>query len=81
MNVNLSAYRDSATCTWCERDKCCVTVSFSDGFLKSADLCWRCLQKAFRVRSRQAAAAAAPPAERSKSQSAAPGREAPSAGT
>jgi hypothetical protein len=53
MQVILSAYHDSATCTWCERTKPCVTVSFSDGFLQSAPLCWRCLQKAVKVRNRQ----------------------------
>ncbi len=52
MQVTLTAYHDSAACTWCERTKCCITVSFSDGFLQSAPLCWRCLQKAVKVRSR-----------------------------
>jgi hypothetical protein len=53
MHVTLTAYHDSETCTWCERTKCCITVSFSDGFLQSAPLCWRCLQKAVKVRNRQ----------------------------
>ena len=53
MQVTLTAYHDSAACTWCERTKCCITVSFSDGFLQSAPLCWRCLQKAVKVRNRQ----------------------------
>ena len=73
MHVTLTAYHDSATCTWCERTKCCTTVSFSDGFLQSAPLCWRCLQKAVKVRNRQhtgdaAAGAIDPPGmpERSK---------------
>lgn len=40
-------------CGWCEKEKEAVTVTFADGFLKEAPLCWSCLQKAIRVRSRQ----------------------------
>lgn len=86
MQVTITAYHDSTTCTWCERGKCCVTVSFSDGFLQSAPLCWRCLQKAVRVRNRQTdgeagSTPAAPAVDKSRQQSAAPRREAPSGGT
>jgi len=53
MHVTLSEWRESASCGWCEKDKECVSVSFDDGFLKQATLCWTCLQKAVKVRSRQ----------------------------
>ena len=54
MNVSLTAWHSEQACTWCEKQKECVSVSFDDGFLKNAPLCWGCLQKAVRVRSRQA---------------------------
>jgi hypothetical protein len=83
MQVTITAYHDTATCTWCERGKCCVTVSFSDGFLQSAPLCWRCLQKAVRVRNRQTGSETGPSSpvpnvDRSRQPSAAPRREVPS---
>ena len=53
MNVSLNAWHEQHHCTWCEKQKECVSVSFEDGFLKNAPLCWGCLQKAVRVRSRQ----------------------------
>jgi len=52
MDVTLTAWQESEACTWCEREKECVTVAFADGFLASVPLCWRCLQKAVRVRNR-----------------------------
>ena len=30
-----------------------VTADFGDGFIRNAPLCWKCLQKAVRVRNRQ----------------------------
>ena len=53
MSVHLSNWHQEATCTWCEKSRECVTTEFSDGFLKAAPLCWSCLQKAMKVRSRQ----------------------------
>lgn len=55
MKVVLSQRAESAKCRWCEKDRECVTATFSDGFLKDESLCWKCLQMAFRVRSIQAA--------------------------
>lgn len=68
MNVTLTAWDERAACTWCEREKECVTVVFADGFLASVPLCWRCLQKAVRVRNRTQSLAEndAPPASRRK---------------
>ena len=56
MRVTLTARVDADACTWCERTKECVTASFDDGFLEQVPLCWRCLQKAVRVRFRTASA-------------------------
>ena len=53
MDVKLTAWNENDTCTWCERTKECVTADFGDGFIKSAPLCWKCLQKAVKVRNRQ----------------------------
>ena len=53
MDVKLIAVNENETCTWCERTKECVTADFNDGFIKSAPLCWKCLQKAVKVRNRQ----------------------------
>ena len=55
MKVVLSQRTESAKCRWCEKDRECVTTTFSDGFLKDEPLCWKCLQTAFRVRSSQTA--------------------------
>ncbi len=52
MNVSLTAWHEQCSCTWCEKQKECVCVSFDDGFLKNAPICWACLQRAVRVRSR-----------------------------
>lgn len=54
MNVNLSGWHDETECTWCEKNKECVTADFGDGFIQKAALCWSCLTKAVRVRARQA---------------------------
>ena len=35
------------------REKEAITADFADGFLRDATLCWRCLEKAVKVRSRQ----------------------------
>lgn len=53
MKVALTEWQESATCCWCEKERECVTTTFSDGFLREASLCWKCLQTAFKVRSRQ----------------------------
>ncbi len=58
MNVTLTAWHETDTCTWCERSKECVTADFGDGFIKTAPLCWKCLQKAVKVRARQKTKAA-----------------------
>ena len=55
MHVTLSDYHESIACAWCEKDKEGVTVCFDDGFLKDLPVCWSCLQKAVKVRSRQKA--------------------------
>ena len=53
MNVSLTAWHEQQRCTWCEKEKESVSASFDDGFLKNAPICWGCLQKAVKVRSRQ----------------------------
>ena len=53
MKVALSEWHDKATCVWCEKERECVSTTFSDGFLNKAAMCWKCLQTAFKVRSRQ----------------------------
>jgi len=53
MNVTLNAWHAEQHCTWCDKQRECVSTTFDDGFLKNAPLCWGCLQKAVRVRSRQ----------------------------
>lgn len=53
MNVTLSAFNETATCTWCERSKECVTATFDDGFIQSEPLCWSCLKNAVKVQSRK----------------------------
>lgn len=60
MHVTLSSWHESAVCTWCEKDRECVATTFSDGFLKEAPLCWKCLQTAYKVRQRQQPAAPPP---------------------
>ena len=49
MHVTLTAHHQNAECTWCEKEKDCVTANFDDGFIQQAPLCWSCLQKAIRV--------------------------------
>ncbi len=61
MHVTLTGSQETATCTWCEKDRECVTASFSDGFLKDAPLCWKCLQTAVKVRAKQDEKPAAKP--------------------
>ena len=53
MNVNLTNWHETETCTWCEREKECVTAGFADGFIKASPMCWKCLAKAVKVRYRQ----------------------------
>lgn len=58
MHVTLTEYHESTSCVWCEKQKEAVTISFADGFLRDLPLCWACLQKAIKVRTRQDDAAA-----------------------
>ena len=53
MRVIILLWHESATCCWCEKSRECVTVSFSDGFLNEVPMCWKCLETAVRVRSKQ----------------------------
>lgn len=53
MEAKLTSWHESATCAWCERERECVTVDFGDGFISHSELCWACLQKAVKVRSKQ----------------------------
>jgi len=53
MNVTISAWLDSATCTWCQKDGEAVTVTFESGFLRDSSLCWKCLKQALRVHHQQ----------------------------
>lgn len=53
MKALISERHANASCIWCEKDTECVTVEFSDGFLTKNAICWRCLQKAVKVRSIQ----------------------------
>jgi hypothetical protein len=53
MNVVISDYHETDTCTWCEKQEEAVTVTFDSGFLKHAPVCWKCLQKAVRVHHKQ----------------------------
>ena len=59
MKVVLSDRQVSAKCVWCEKDRECVSSTFSDGFIKQQLLCWKCLQTAFKVRSQQSGEAEA----------------------
>lgn len=54
MKVTLTSWKESATCSWCDKTKECVTAEFSDGFLAKGPLCWPCLQKSVRARTKQA---------------------------
>ncbi len=55
MDVKLTSWNETDTCTWCERTKECVTADLGDGFIRNAAMCWKCLQKAVKVRARQEA--------------------------
>jgi len=57
MNVSMTDYHESETCTWCEKQGEAVTVTFQSGFLQNAPVCWKCLQKAVRVHHKQQAQA------------------------
>ena len=52
MKTLITAWHDNAECVWCEKEKETVSVEFGDGFLTNSKICWRCLQKAIRVRAR-----------------------------
>lgn len=49
----ISLWHAAGICVWCEKEKECVTAEFGDGFLAKNQICWRCLQKAVKVRSQQ----------------------------
>lgn len=53
MNVTISAWHESATCTWCQKDTEAVTVTFDSGFLRDSNLCWKCMKQALRVHHQQ----------------------------
>jgi len=53
MSVTISGLTPEADCVWCEKTRETVQVTFEDGFLRDTAMCWSCLQKAVRVRSRQ----------------------------
>ncbi len=53
MKVMISAFHESESCTWCQKQTEAVTVEFYGGFLQKCPLCWRCLQQAIRVHHRQ----------------------------
>ena len=55
MKAVISDYAEAAMCTWCEKETEAVIVAFDGGFLHQAPLCWKCLQKAVRVRHKQEA--------------------------
>lgn len=52
MKTLITAWHETAQCVWCEKEKEAVSVEFGDGFLSNSQICWRCLQKAIRVRAR-----------------------------
>ena len=56
MKVVLTQWIETQTCCWCEKERECTKVTFSDGFLKDSAICWKCLQTAFKVRSKQTSA-------------------------
>lgn len=66
MKVLLTVWHDSATCRWCQKTRPCVTTSFSDGFLKEAPMCWKCLETSVRVRQRSEEEPGAVPPEQRK---------------
>ena len=53
MDAKITAWHEQDLCTWCEKERECVTVDFGDGFIRQAPLCWGCLQNAVKVRSKQ----------------------------
>lgn len=53
MNVKLTSMIEDGPCVWCEKSKQCIVTHFDDGFIEDAPLCWSCLQKAVKVRSRR----------------------------
>ena len=54
MKVVLSDRQDDTECIWCEKQRECVKATFSDGFVESESICWKCLAQAFKVRSKGA---------------------------
>lgn len=53
MQATISAFYESDTCTWCEKQSEGVTVEFDNGFLQKGRLCFKCLQQAIRVHHKQ----------------------------
>ena len=60
MKALLTAWHESASCLWCEKNRECVSVDFGDGFLTRATMCWQCVQKAVKVRAQQERSSNAP---------------------
>lgn len=58
MQVTISAFHETETCAWCEKQTEAVAVEFHGGFLQECPLCWKCLQQAVRVQHRQASSGA-----------------------
>jgi hypothetical protein len=53
MKAIISAFHESASCTWCSKTAECVTVQFEGGFLHKSELCFKCLQQSVRVHHKQ----------------------------
>jgi hypothetical protein len=53
MQVTITGCDEQQPCVWCDHTKEVIEVTFDDGFLEKGHLCWRCLQRAVRVRSRK----------------------------
>lgn len=49
MIAQIEKFHDTADCTWCAKNAECVEVSFAEGFLQKAVLCWKCAQQSVRV--------------------------------
>lgn len=55
MKALITEWHESGNCVWCEKTTECVTAEFSDGFLAKNTICWKCIQKVVKVKSRQTA--------------------------
>lgn len=75
MKVVLTNPNESARCTWCNKDRECVTATFSDRFLIDAPLCIKCLHTAIKVRSKQVAGEDADATKLASRQAETPGKQ------